>query len=324
MVATFGVYVASRNGTYIRIKEAVLPTVIDGNVMNVVSETNDTYLQVSSPTLSVSRNQDLGRTPITSQEAGSMTLRNYGNEDLTITAIETGDDNLVVNDRLPIIVGPWQSRTLSFSRTDDARGVINDCLIIHSNDPETPVLSVDVEMERYAPNEITLVYDEKPASGSTVTIDIQLDNYDVVEGIQFDLKYDPRLDGEMSVTPAGRAAEFKCNVTQLEAGVARILCYGMGSVINPGSGKVLEITITPNNANTDVSHTFGAENVILGNSSMDNLYSGAGVDDAVTDLPTTVTVYNMHGILLMHDAPRERLRELPPGLYIINGAKIKL
>ncbi len=52
----------------------------------------------------------------------------------------------------------------------------------------------------------------------------------------------------------------------------------------------------------------------------------AGIGDEVIgdEEVTTVTVYNMQGILLLDHVERSRLGELPSGIYIVNGRRIRL
>lgn len=78
-VATFRVLAASRTGASLSIDKAVLPTLLDGRVTDVVSATSGAYLSVSSPTFDIGRDLDLGRTPVTAPETGTIGFTNSGN-----------------------------------------------------------------------------------------------------------------------------------------------------------------------------------------------------------------------------------------------------
>lgn len=68
-------------------------------------------------------------------------------------------------------------------------------------------------------------------------------------------------------------------------------------------------------------------NVILGGINKTDKYiidpGQSGIDAVGTDYESaTVTVYNLQGMQVMRDAPRENLSTLPAGLYIVNGRKM--
>ncbi len=283
VVASFRVLAASRNGATLTLKSAVLPAVLDGNVTDVASAFGGAYLSVSSPTLSVARSHNLGRTPVTQSGAGSISFTNSGSEPLTVSRLDIGEDELQLSTPLPITISPWQSATLSFTRSDDARGEFRHLVRMHSNDPETPVLSLDLIMERYSPNELILESDEADEGGPLV-LKMLMDNNDAVEGVQFDLNFDAALTGTLQAVPAECAGGFRTSVSRIADGRMRVMAYGMGSEIARGSGSILTLTLTPETASTEGVYTFTASDIVIGNGSMLNLHSATVVPQ------TSVTV----------------------------------
>lgn len=270
-VATFRVLAASRTGATISVAKAVLPTLLDDKVVDVVSATANTYMSVSSPTFNVSRSQNLGRTPITQAELGSMSFRNTGNAPLIVTAIDC-DPELVPEVELPVTVAPWAYASIPFSRTDENRGLLSHCILLHSNDPEAPVLTVDLSMDRYSPNELALATADTDL-GDPIAIAVDLDNYDAIEGLQFDLVYPEELAGSISGAVATRAEGFKVSATAIEPGRARVVAYSFGAAIARGRGRVMTLTVTPDAEAQLGSYSFRAENIVLGDRSMTNLHS---------------------------------------------------
>lgn len=285
VVATFHVLVESRNGTTLSLDKAVLPTLLDGKVTDVVSATSSTYLSVTSPNFNISRSQMIGRTPITATESGSMSFYNSGNAPLVITEIECAPEVEVATE-LPMTIDPWWSASIDFRRTDKARGQLTDCIKIHSNDPEAPVLAVDLTMDRYAPNELQLSAEES-YGGEKIDIAVALDNYDAVEGLQFDLVYSPDLAGTITGTASARAKGFKVSATEVEPGRSRVIIYSLGSAIAPGSGKAFDLVLTPAGEPAEGEYFFVAENILLADRDMSNLHS-AMVESTASSAVTAI------------------------------------
>lgn len=276
IVATFRVLVASRNGATLGLKSAVLPALIDSKVTDVASAFGGAYMSVSSPTLNVARTQNLGRTPVTQAEAGSFSFSNYGSESLTVSSLDIDDEALHLSTPLPITISPWSSATLSFTRSDDARGELRHLVRLHSNDPETPVLALDLTMDRYSPNELTLEAYEAD-EGDPLVLRLLMDNNDDIEGLQFDLNFDASLAGTLVAEPTERAAGLRTNVSRMADGRMRVVAYSMGGAIARGSGPVMTLTLTPATACAEGSYTLTASDIVLGNSSMENLHSATVV-----------------------------------------------
>lgn len=272
-VATFRVLAASRNGTYINIDKAVLPTVLDGAVTDVVSATSNAYLQVTSPTLNISRDNNLGRTPVTAEYVGSVSFANYGSAPLTITDWECEDEALVLTTELPITLDRWNWGSLRFERTDAERGVLTRTIKLHSNDPEAPVMAVNVTMDRYSPNELSLHAPDVDEVDDTVLLYVGLDNNDPAEGLQFDVHYDTALEGEVSVAATPRSAGFLASATKIADGVVRVVAYGIGSKIAEGSGDVLALTFKPVGELKHGSYAVSVSDVVISDSALSNIHS---------------------------------------------------
>lgn len=283
-VASFRVLAASRTGATMKINQAVLPTILDGKVTDVVSAFNGTYLSVSSPSMSVTTKQNLGRTPVTQSEAGSFSVSNRGNESLVITKIDFDDEGMEPAIELPLTITPRKSGQLTFSRTDGARGVIQQRVFVHCNDPETPVVAIDVTMDRYSPNELTLVAEETD-QGDPIEVAVCLANNDAVEGIQFDLGFDAALNGTLTATPTERAEGFSVSLSKLAGGKVRVVAYSLGgAAIARGEGPVLTLRLTPDSECEEGVYSLTASNIVLGDASMSNMHS------ATVNPDTSVTV----------------------------------
>lgn len=271
-VATFRVVAASRTGATLTVKEAILPAILDGKVSNVASAFDGTYLSVSSPTLSVTAKQNIGRTPVTQAEAGTVSLSNRGNEPLVISKVDFIEEGLEVTTPLPLTVNSWASGSLQIASTDGARGKLSHRAYLYCNDPETPVVALDLDLERYSPNELTLSAEEADM-GDKIVIGVNLDNNDAVEGVQFDLSFDGQLSGTLTAVPTARAEGFNVSVSKTSEGRMRVLAYSLSGQIARGEGEILSLTLSPDKATEEGVYTLSATNIVLGDASMSNLHS---------------------------------------------------
>lgn len=295
VVATFRVLAASRYGATISIDKAVLPTLLDGVVTDVVSATSNSYMNVTSPTFNISRDNNLGRTPVTAEYAGTVSFSNYGNAPLVITGWECEDEAMLLTTELPLTLNSWNWSDLTFKRTDATRGVLTRTVKLHSNDPEAPVLAVNVTMDRYSPNELSLTAEEVDEADDEVTFSLALDNNDPAEGLQFDIVYDPALEGTVKACAIERASGFVAQVSRIEAGRARVMAYGLCRSIAVGAGPVLTLTFAPETGLQQGSYPVAVSNVVIGDKDMMNIHS------AMQAVAATATVNPM----LLGDANRD-------------------
>ena len=50
----------------------------------------------------------------------------------------------------------------------------------------------------------------------------------------------------------------------------------------------------------------------------------AGIEDIVAEEVTEVNIYNLNGILLFRNLPKEKIAGLPAGIYLIGNKKIMI
>lgn len=87
--------------------------------------------------------------------------------------------------------------------------------------------------------------DASGPSGTSVTVQLSLDNDDLVKGIQADILFDGTQAFFTGITAAGRASGMAADGEQIDANRARIiLYYDDSSQLAAGSGDVAEVTFT--------------------------------------------------------------------------------
>lgn len=288
-VATFRILAASRYGAWLTLDKAVLPTLLDGAVTDVMSAKSDVSISVTSPVMNISRRNDLGRTSILQNRIGSVGLSNYGSAPLTITGYACDDDDAVVlTTPLPLTLNPWCGGSLDFERTDTKRGEMTRTVLLYSNDPEAPVLAVDLTMDRYSPNELAIRATEADEADDEVTFYVSMTNNDSAEGMQFDIEYDTALDGAVSAAVSERATGFMASVRRLDAGRARAMVYGIGREIAAGTGDVVSVTLRPDAGLREGSYHVGLANVVIGGPEMDNIHSNMETAEGYLPVATFV------------------------------------
>jgi hypothetical protein len=157
---------------------------------------------------------------------------------------------------------------------------------IYSNDPDQRMITVKVSGSRFAPNYMT-VSTADIATFDELAIDISLDNYDAITGVQFDVQYPSRyepFDGNVSVSE--RATGVTVTTRQIDDHTLRCFCYSLtGGSIAAGTGKVMTLSFKPIGGTAPTgNYNVSVNNVKLGTSELADKYAG-------TNLQTSFSVY---------------------------------
>lgn len=148
---------------------------------------------------------------------------------------------------------------------------------IYSNDPDMRLREVSVTGSRFAPNYVT-VNTPTVFAGKNVKIDISIDNYDPITGLQFDVEYPGQyfetFDDNISLST--RATGMTVTPKQIDDNTLRFFCYFLAEGnVAAGSGKALTIQLKPKVENIpEGSYNISLKNITLGTSEMNNKYAG--------------------------------------------------
>lgn len=332
-IASFAVRLNGRDNVYLRPSKVVLAATVDGgDVENVLSACHGANINISYPYIWVNNRLSMGRTPVTTTASQTLDVYNYGNAPLTIDRISTdGDIDVAVAPEFPLTIDNGSHNSIEISHDAINPGTFNGRLLLYCNDPDNRLKPVDVDYERYEPNQFA--YSCEAAKGGGV-LNIELDNYTAIYGIQFDIR---PADGFSLGVPQteGRASEWSAEVRPLggrSGGDVRIFCFPLGGgSIAPGTGTVLSIPYTYDNGTPDGEYTFRVSDVKMSNCDMNDCCSILDADYPMVTVTHTTTgleppaiaskangaVHTVDGILLRDTKGRH-------GFVIVNGKVVYL
>ena len=293
-IASFKVRLSGRNSVTLNAQKAVLSAVIGGKVTDVTSAIYSGSVSILYPQIDAYSSISLGRTPITEDAATTLQIRNYGTAPLRVERIVCDGVELTLDREVPFEVAPsYSSETVTFTCSGKTEGTLSGTLHIYSNDPDQRLLDVAVGGERYAPNFITLKPELPEFVNGKCALNLVLDNYDAISGLQFDVTLPEGFEPEEPVM-LGRAAGFTTIYNKVNSATVRYFVYSLGGAdIEQGKGNVMQLLFTYSEDIPVGSYTFVANGLKLSNQQMANRSSVIGdvvamVD--VRDMPESATV----------------------------------
>ena len=285
-IGSFKVKLVGRYGTTLTPTKTVLSATISSKVENVVSAVYGGEITIQSPTISCNEALNFGAVPVTEACEKAFTISNYGSAPLTVSRIVFNNEAMSIKESLPIVIQPWENSQVTVVYSSVEQTSFGATMHIYSNDPDLRMKEVSVSGSRFAPNYMALSIPDVSTTRN-LSIDISLDNYDAITGVQFDVQYPAQyesFDGNISVS--GRATGMTATVLQIDDHTLRCFCYSMaGGSIAAGTGKVMTLSLKPVGDSVPTgSYRVSVNNVKLGTSEMADKYAGA-------NLQTSFNVY---------------------------------
>ena len=279
-IASFDVMLKGRNSVMLTPSKTVLSATIDGRVENVTSASYAGMITVKSPRISGNSSISMGAVPVTEECVNNYVIRNYGNAPLTVNRIVFNNENLSVTETLPIVIPAGGNKTVKVAYNSIEEVDFTGVMQIYSNDPDLRLMEVTVTGRRIAPNYIGV--DTKDiCTDDMLAMDVSVDNYDSVTGLQFDVVYPSQYYelASSSYVTTERAEGMTVTSRQIDNNTIRFFCYFLvGGEIASGDGKVMSLFFNPKEGNVPVGNyqvTF--KNVKLGTQDMADKYAGTEV-----------------------------------------------
>ena len=282
IIATFKIRLNGRYGTTLEAQKAVLTANIGGKETDVMSDKYSGYIDIQSPSMDVTENIDLGRTPITQDAKASFRINNNGSAPLRIERIVSSSRHLIVSNKLPIVVDSWSGVDVDVIFNDVEERDYNELLQLYTNDPGLRLHNIKVIGNRYSPNGITLSgTDVEP--GDTIKLQVALSNNDVVNGLQFDLNYDSdSFESLDKYELSDRAKGFSVTTRNIKKGKMRYFCYSLdGNEIAKGDGNVMTLMFAIKDSTPYGEYEFNVDDILL---------STPGLVDKNSDAGNSVTI----------------------------------
>lgn len=284
-LATMQFRLSGRNSTTLKPSKCVLTATIDNQVTNVCSANYGGDITILSPRLSANSSLNMGRTPITSDAISNFTVRNNGNAPLTISRVTFDKEEFYIQEETPLTINAGGNVTLHVVYPNQTEGDYTTTMQLYTNDPEQRLWNVNVTGNRFAPNYFEISTGDVSAFDN-LSIDVAVNTYDLIVGIQFDLTYPSQVyepfDNNYTLEP--RAEGMVATWRQIDNNTLRYFCYFLsGDGIAAGEGKVMSILLAPKGGEAPGGHyTVGVKNIKLGTSEMADKYAGQNSESSFT------------------------------------------
>ena len=273
-LGSFDVKLIGRNGVSLKASEAILTALINDVVTDVLSANYGGYVSIQSPRISASNTLNFGERPVTEDVEQSYTIRNYGSAPLTVSRILFNDERFSVKESLPIEISQGGNTTITVVNSNKTAGSFSGTMQIYSNDPDQRLFTTNITGRVIVPNHLAFSAADT-FTGDDVALTVEMDNYDAISGIQFDIVSTDEYTIDVSkVKLETRAKGLDLTIEHIDETTLRLVGYIMGGSIASGSGKVMTVYLTPTAELTDGTHQMTVRNMVLGDSDLSNKYEG--------------------------------------------------
>lgn len=286
VIGSFKVKLMGRYGAMLTPTKTVLSATINNKVENVVSAVYGGEVDVSSPQIGCDDQMEFGAVSVTEVCERTFSISNYGNAPLTISRVTFDNEYLSVKETLPLVIPTDGNADVTVVHSSVEQKAFEATMHIYSNDPDLRMKDVALNGSRFAPNYVVM-RTPKVYVDENVKIEVDLNVYDDVSGLQFDLIYPSQyydtFDGH--VTLESRAEGMSVTHREIDGQTIRYFCYFLnGQNIPAGNGKLMTIQLRPKNG-TVAERTYLVEmkNVKVGVSELTDKYAG-------NDLQSTLQV----------------------------------
>ena len=280
-IASFKVKLSGRNGVTLKALKAVLTAQIKGVTTDVLSAHYGEHVNISSPHINAGRSMNFGAVSVTDACEKTFTIKNNGNAPLTVSRIVFDNENLAVKEAMPLVVPTNGSKDVTVVYGSVEQKPFDATMQIYCNDPEQRLWNVKVTGSRFAPNYMEIETADIFVE-DMLTIDVSLNTYDPITGLQFDVTYPHEVyepfDGNVSLE--ARAQGMTVTAREVAAGTLRYFCYFLdGNGIAAGSGKAFSIKMKPVGEEApEGQYGVSIKNIKLGTSEMADKYAGMDVE----------------------------------------------
>lgn len=274
VLGCFSVKLVGRYGVTLKPTTDILSAVIGGEIMNVMSADYAGQVTIQSPRISASSALAFGDQPITEAVEQTYTIRNYGSAPLTVSRILFNDERFSVKETLPLVINTSGSSTITIVNNDKTSGSFSGTMQIYSNDPDQRLLTANITGRVFVPNHLSFSADDV-FLGDDVGLTVEMDNYDAISGVQFDITSTDEYTIDVTKVEIGARAEgMDLTIQQVDERTLRLVGYMMGGNIASGSGKLMTIYLTPTADLAEGTHRLTISNMLLGDDDLINKYEG--------------------------------------------------
>ncbi|MFZ4725840.1 MAG: choice-of-anchor D domain-containing protein [Paludibacter sp.] len=250
---------------YIGISNVIIANAIGENI---ISDSYQGYLQISSPDIETSSQINFGDVSILSNSTQQQRIYNYGQEPLTISQLTFSNNYFKSNQTLPIIIQPWNYFDVPVEFAKAVKGSAAGTMKIICNDPDENPYTVQLVGNAFTPNYLQIKA-QRMKLGDSKVIPIEIENEEPFVAIQFDLSFPEGLTPDLNaIALSPRKQDHLLAAISLSNTSVRIIAYSPSQKAFTGkSGSVLTIPFMSNGL------PVGTYNLTLSNSLLSNIKS---------------------------------------------------
>lgn len=273
-IGSFKIKIVGSNNASLNIDKAMLSSTVDGKSIDVLSGKYGCTVSITSPDMYVYNNLNFGRIPINEQDKQkSYTIRNRGTAPLIISNINFVNGLFSIKEELPVTIEPSSSKDITVVCEAKEGGDISTDMEIYTNDPQRRLYIAKITGSIITPD-----YLAATAEGNRIgtNLDISLDNYSDIYGIQFDINTDKDFTASAeNVILTERGKNLSVSINSVSEGKLRVVAYAKNNqFISGGEGKVMTIKLVPKEVLPEGSYTMTLNQIVLGAKDMQNVYAG--------------------------------------------------
>lgn len=284
-IVTVGFLLAGLGGNYpVNIENVIIS---DAAGDNITSDFFPGAVTIVSPDISGELNISFDETSVLSTAATNYTLTNQGSDTLVIHSFASPQARFWNSTTLPQTIAPGTGRTFELRFHSDSKGAFTDRFTVLSNDPDENPFYIQVSATAYSPNSIS-IRDASAVLNDTVTVKIDVDNYDAFVAFQADFEIPANLtlvSGSARLT--NRKEDHSLTAVLISEHVIRLFAFSMSqSPFSGNSGAVVELDfLTGSSAG---SFDLVISNAVLADAASHNILRDTQNGRLTVDNPTTI------------------------------------
>ncbi|UCE20328.1 MAG: choice-of-anchor D domain-containing protein [Gemmatimonadota bacterium] len=175
----------------------------------------------------------------------TLTVRNIGEADLVLTDIHTDNGDFTVSGlTLPVTVEKRDSMTVTVTFTPTTVGAIQGSLIVASDDPDEPLISVDLLGEGVPPARLTLGNGHGTPESEDNPVFLFLDNTVPVASVELLVNFDPdvlSLNTVHTTERLGQMSHFEWDEGEVDGTIHVLISDVSDHIIEPGTGSIIRL-----------------------------------------------------------------------------------
>ena len=239
VVATFKVKLGNQPATISMTPSNMVLTSSSGQQLDASATAGSVTIRCAKAQYSTTE-VDFGRVPIRDTYSRTVTVKNVGNADLTITGLTFSDVNVFSSTTmasLPLTIVPGGSAQLNITYKPAERGNITRTLKVTCNSV-SKLNTITLKAQPFAVNELHI----QPASGNSdeeVTVSMTMNNMDAITGWQVEFTLPEQLEYVANSFVLSDRHQDHVPIASLTGNVLRIIVYsGADTALTGDDGEI--------------------------------------------------------------------------------------